>query len=338
MTALLSPDYAKFRLENGKVIPGKRLEDKLKAIPIPEDLTGKTVLDVGCDYGQFSFLAASRGAANVLGLDRNRLVRDVGFVDLIEKCNYNAERHGFSNCFFDRLDLGREWIEGGKRDIIFLFSLYHHIYENCGDHLSIFYWLWRHCSEYVLWENPVDLQDAVAARHVSRDDYNEDSILDAASEYFDIQYLGPAVHEPYRKVYKLTAKKIPPVEYRAQLLDGAGGATKAFQFNDGQRMREIEKILGFSPYPGSLNAALHQNFMWDKNYYRAAMMDVKDRKKGLSSEWHLRWARFYPVTIDGIEAFAFRFEGEKYQANFIELIAPIKLRDELKEFVCTILS
>jgi tRNA (mo5U34)-methyltransferase len=36
---------------------------------VPQDLTGKTVLDIGCNAGFYSFAMEARGAARVLGLD-----------------------------------------------------------------------------------------------------------------------------------------------------------------------------------------------------------------------------------------------------------------------------
>ena len=42
---------------------------------LPLDLSGKTVLDAGCNAGFFSFEAKKRGAARVLGVDRKTLDR-----------------------------------------------------------------------------------------------------------------------------------------------------------------------------------------------------------------------------------------------------------------------
>jgi CTP-dependent riboflavin kinase len=108
---------------------------------------------------------------------------------------------------------------------------------------------------------------------------------------------------------------------------GAGGATRAFQYAGGRRMDEIERVLGSRPVPGSLNLRLDDPFDWDAEYFRAQILDVKDRSRGIESEWGPRWARFYPVRVDGEDAFALRFESEHYDLQFMELIAPRKLRD-----------
>jgi len=48
---------------------------------LPEDLSGKTLLDVGCNAGFYCFEAARRGAARVVGVDAQRhLVRQARFV------------------------------------------------------------------------------------------------------------------------------------------------------------------------------------------------------------------------------------------------------------------
>ena len=47
---------------------------------LPEDLSGKSLLDVGCNAGFYSFEAAGRGASRVLGVDAQRhLVRQARF-------------------------------------------------------------------------------------------------------------------------------------------------------------------------------------------------------------------------------------------------------------------
>src|SRR5688572_23092217 len=48
---------------------------------LPSDVTGKTVLDVGCNAGFYSIEMKRRGAARVLGVDSQRnLIRQADFV------------------------------------------------------------------------------------------------------------------------------------------------------------------------------------------------------------------------------------------------------------------
>lgn len=57
-------------LPDGSVTPGS--QDTLAQLPsigLPEDLSGKTVLDIGCSDGFFSFECERRGASRVLAVD-----------------------------------------------------------------------------------------------------------------------------------------------------------------------------------------------------------------------------------------------------------------------------
>jgi SAM-dependent methyltransferase len=309
----------------------ERMGAKLEAIPIP-DLTGKSVLDIGCDTGFWSFLAKERGAARVLGLDRNREVGGA-HTDLIA-LNRAMARDLAIDCAFEKLDLGKQWHEFGRFDVVFMFSLYHHVYQNCGDHATVWYWLWRHVKPdgLVLWENPVDTQDAVVRMNVSPElqyRYTERDILEAASRYFEFTHIGPAKHEPHREVYAFKPCAYSRV-YDGRLVSGAGGATRAFNYAGSRRCVEIDRLLGFYPYPGSINLELQGDFDWESGYYRSQILDVLDRRAGLNSEWVPRWCRFAPVELSGHAAFAMRFEGERYPLNFVEVISHARLRDTLR--------
>lgn len=315
---MLAPDYQTDR----------RMGLKSEAVPLPE-LAGKRVLDVGCDMGWWCRRASDLGAADVLGLDRNRKVRGA-MTDLI---TLNRE-HAAPRTRFEQIDLGRQWHVFGRFDVILCLSMYHHWFENCGDHRPIWHWLWRHCSAAaeILWEGPVDDRDPVVRANVGADKrggYNRAAILEAASWFFAAEYVGPALHEPTREVWRFRPHTLAWRQHRGRTQSGAGGATKAFEHAGGRRVDEIERILGWRPVPGSLNLSLDTPFGWDDGFFRAQVLDVTHRSLGLDSEWAPRWARFYPVTIDGEDATAFRFEGERYDERFVELLADVRLRDQL---------
>ena len=203
-------------------------------------------------------------------------------------------------------------------------SLYHHIFNLCHDHLSVWFWLSRITKGFLIWENPVDDSDTVVQMNLASELlplYNEKSIRQAALQYFDIEFEGPAIHEVTRTVWKLKPKKIEPEIYCGTPRNGAGGATKAFQYSENRRINEIKEILGKEMIPGSLNITLEKNFDWDAHYFRAQLFDLKDRSTGLNGEWYRRWVRFYPVTFYDSQAWIMRFEGEQYPLNFIELIS-----------------
>jgi len=65
------PWFHRIDLGNGIVTPGLDLDPELRLqqVPLPDDLTGKSVLDVGAWDGLFSFIAEERGAARVLATD-----------------------------------------------------------------------------------------------------------------------------------------------------------------------------------------------------------------------------------------------------------------------------
>lgn len=329
------PDYQIFSLDaDGHVAaPGERMKSKLKAIPLP-DLEGRQVLDIGCDFGFWSFLAANKGAARVLGLDRGRPVRGEYFDIVRSNREVAASYHALSKCFFEEVNIGKQWPDYGQFDVLFMFSLYHHIFENCGEHEPIWLWLRRQCDDnaVVLWENPTDLTDGVSDAHIKgekRERYNLREILDGSAPYFTAEHIGPALHEQTRQVYRFKPR-LSAHTTAGKVEAGAGGASKAFMHSEGRRSKEILDFLGFVPFPGSLNIRLSSPFDWTKGYYRTQILDVRDRSNGFDSSWEKRYCRFYPLTVNGVPAFAMRFDMERdYAANFIEVISDIRLRDIL---------
>ena len=214
-------DYQVFKFtEHGCLRPEGRLLQKLEAIGnvIPR-FENKDVLDIGCDFGFWSFRAAADSARYVLGLDRSRNVKGVGKVDLIELNRaISKEFSVYRHCEFYEINLGKQYLQYGKFDFVYLMSLYHHIYQcTGGDHLPIWYWLSKHVKGTLLWENPVDVDDPVSNGNIDKKyhaNYTKEKILKAASEYFDYEYIGKALHEPNRHVYTFTPK---PTSVRAKV-------------------------------------------------------------------------------------------------------------------------
>jgi hypothetical protein len=147
--------------------------------------------------------------------------------------------------------------------------------------------------------------------------------MQAATEFFEYEYIGPALHSPTREVFKFTLNPQPQGDKRlleAEVVHGNGGATIAWQAFENRRIKEVEYILGYAMVPGSLNLNCEQNFDWNYGYYRAQILDPR-----LTGDWEPRWCRFYPVIYKGMNVFAFRFEDERYAENFVELIADRRL-------------
>jgi SAM-dependent methyltransferase len=320
-------DYQVFTFDNLEC-PEGRMSKKLQALSgVFPDFEGKKVLDIGCDFGYWSFLAASRGA-EVVGLDRGRSVRGE-FVNLPRLNNESAKEQGL-NAKFLNYEAGRQFHDLGRFDFVFMMSLYHHIYQNTGgDHESIWYWLWTLADE-VIWENPTDSTDRVVQMNVSEYlhlNYVEGQIRFHALKYFNIDYEGPALHETTRVVWRLRRKKIEEVEYQGIHKKGAGGASPAFLYANERRISELENILGVRVLPGSLNLVLEEDFNWDERYFRAPLLDVIERGKGLDVLWDYRAVRLYPVMCDSKKAWVMRFEGDGYPLNFVELISDQRLED-----------
>ena len=332
-------DYQRFDLDARGALTSMnpRIAAKLEALQdLLPSFEGRNVLDLGCDMGAWSFMASSGGAAQVLGVDRNRNVRGVGEVDLCELNRRTAGRYEMHrNVRFRRMEMGVQWHDLGRFDLVLMMSVYHHVFQAAGgDHAAVWYWLARQMEPggMLLWEGPTDCSDVVSAAHIDaafKPQYNEDAILDAASEHFDLLAQAPALHEDTRTVFQFTLRKPQAVPSYGEVVSTSGGATRCFLHAGARRMLEIHEVLGFVPYPGSLNVQLDARFDFGRAYYRGSILDVADRRQGLDGEWVPRRCRFYPLSVDGQEAFAMRFEGEKYREDFLEVIASGRLRDRI---------
>jgi SAM-dependent methyltransferase len=323
-------DYQVFGLENAQLVNvGSRMQNKLHALrEVIPDFKGKKILDIGCDFGFWSFLAAAQGG-EVVGLDRSRMVNGIGLVDIPLLNNQTAQANKFSAAFYG-YEAGSQWWDFNGFDIVLCMSLYHHIFNICQDHHTIWYWLSRICGGTLIWENPLNCDDTVVQINLPSHLlplYNEIAIRNAALQFFTIDFEGPAVHETTRTVWKLSPKRLPARQYQGKAVMGAGGASEAFTYNNSKRIIEIEKILGKRVFPGSLNLILNENFDWSSRYFRATLFDVTSRRNGLDGVWEGRWVRFYPMKISGTVAWGMRFEGENYPENFMEVIATTRLRD-----------
>jgi len=90
--------------------------ERWSRFPIPADLTGKRVLDIGAWDGWFSFEAERRGAA-------------VTSVDCQEQANYlELHRKLGSKADYRNLDLFElPWVDLGKFDIVFCLGVLYHL-------------------------------------------------------------------------------------------------------------------------------------------------------------------------------------------------------------------
>lgn len=87
------------------------------ALIFPDDLTGKSILDIGCRYGFFSFEAAKRGASRVLGIDFDD--------DALRKAGKLKEVIG-TEVEFRKVDIARQRIEE-TFDTVLCLNVLHHL-------------------------------------------------------------------------------------------------------------------------------------------------------------------------------------------------------------------
>jgi tRNA (mo5U34)-methyltransferase len=85
---------------------------------LPEDLSGKSVLDIGCNAGFYSIEMKRRGAARVLGLDSDDRY--------LAQARFATETLGFGGIEFRKLDVYDVGALGERFDVvIFMGVLYH---------------------------------------------------------------------------------------------------------------------------------------------------------------------------------------------------------------------
>jgi tRNA (mo5U34)-methyltransferase len=85
---------------------------------VPDDLSGKSVLDVGCNAGFYSIEMKKRGAARVVGVDSDETYLDQG--------RFAAEVSGFPDIEFRNLSVYDVGTLGQRFDVvIFMGVLYH---------------------------------------------------------------------------------------------------------------------------------------------------------------------------------------------------------------------
>ncbi len=108
--------YQRIELPYGLATPGTDRSATASMI-FPDDMSGKTVLDVGCKYGYFCFEALRRGAARAVGLDVDP--------DSVRKAALLADCLGV-DAAFRLLDVERDSI-GERYDYVLCLNLLHHL-------------------------------------------------------------------------------------------------------------------------------------------------------------------------------------------------------------------
>jgi len=119
-------DVEPYWFQKIEVLPGLHspgwsdpVTEKLPYYGLPEDLTGKRVLDIGCAEGFFSFEAERRGAREVIGID--------SFPDSIRRFNITkaARRLNASAFLMNVYDLEPKRL--GTFDLVLFYGVFYHL-------------------------------------------------------------------------------------------------------------------------------------------------------------------------------------------------------------------
>lgn len=87
---------------------------------VPEDLSGLSVLDIGCNAGFYSFELKRRGAARVLGLDHS--------LDYLAQARFAREQLGLHDVEFRQLEVyDVDQLAGEQFDLVLFLGVFYHL-------------------------------------------------------------------------------------------------------------------------------------------------------------------------------------------------------------------
>ena len=113
--------YQQIPLGNGGHTPGEDnfTEEKLPMLKMPTDLSGRSVLDIGCSEGYFGREAERRGAERILGIDKAE--------KLVEKNALLREITGSRMTYEEKTVYDLDPINDGKFDLVIFLSVFQHL-------------------------------------------------------------------------------------------------------------------------------------------------------------------------------------------------------------------
>ena len=150
---------------------------------LPQDLTGKSVLDIGCNAGFYSFEMKRRGASRVLGID---------FDDYyLNQARFAARVLGHQDVEFRRMTVYDVGALGERFDVVLLLGLIYHlrhpllvldlVHEHVARDLLVYQSLQRGSAEiepvqpdYDFWETEVFERPGYPRLHFIEDKYSHD--------------------------------------------------------------------------------------------------------------------------------------------------------------------
>lgn len=193
------PHNHNYKVKKNQLVPARELAHRYKKVRalLPQPLT--SLADIGSSKGFFVFAASEHPeCTHSLGID-------VYPYD-IKLCQWLKEYLQYDRVQFEYLRLHElaESVEkfGGPFQTILILNLYQYLYfgsERCParylNHDEIFKNMRKICSQRVIFNNRVRLEDCQNVEHVERAsekslEYTEEKIIAAASKYFKVTPCG----------------------------------------------------------------------------------------------------------------------------------------------------
>lgn len=112
--------------------------------------------------------------------------------------------------------------------------------------------------------------------------------------------------------------------YTARMIPGKGIASRMHA----RRIGPVEELVGTALHPGTLNLKLDRAFDWGADHTELTIPDAKVWTN-LAGEWFRSQVSVYPITVNGIEAWAMRLKRSRAGRHVVEVLAPVMLRDVL---------
>lgn len=191
---------------------------------LPQDMTGKSVLDIGCNAGFYSFEMKRRGASRVLGID---------FDDYyLNQARFAADVLGFDDVEFRRMSVYDIGALGERFDLVLFMGLVYHlrhpllaldlIHEHVARDLLVYQSLQRGSAEveplqedYDFWETEIFLRPGYPRLHFIENRYSHDEtnwwVPNAACSAAMLRSAGfQLITHPEEEIFLCRRVEVPP--------------------------------------------------------------------------------------------------------------------------------
>ena len=191
---------------------------------LPQDLTGKSVLEIGCNAGFYSFEMKRRGASRVLGID---------FDDYyLNQARFAAQVLGFDDVEFRRMSVYDVGALGERFDLVLFMGLIYHlrhpllaldlVHEHVARDLLVYQSLQRGSAEvepveddYEFWETEVFERPGYPKLHFVEHRYSHDEtnwwVPNAACSAAMLRSAGfQIVAHPEEEIFLCKRVELPP--------------------------------------------------------------------------------------------------------------------------------